>query len=110
MESFLSVGISNALAAVVLALLAFAVDRIFRRPALSHCFWLLVLLKLVTPPLVHVPLPWPAEPRGDGRRSYGRGSGASRGNVGDDFSSLISRRFVRSSDLLLETADEPPTR
>jgi beta-lactamase regulating signal transducer with metallopeptidase domain len=62
MDSLLNVGISNAIAAVVLALLAFAVDRVFRRPALSHCFWLLVLLKLVTPPVVHVPLPWPSEP------------------------------------------------
>jgi bla regulator protein BlaR1 len=62
MESLLSIGLTNALVAVVLALLAFVVDRIFRRPAISHCFWLLVLLKLVTPPLVRVPLPWPAEP------------------------------------------------
>jgi beta-lactamase regulating signal transducer with metallopeptidase domain len=62
MDSLLNVGISNAVAAVVLALLAFAVDRVFRRPALSHIVWLLVLLKLVTPPLVHVPLLWPSEP------------------------------------------------
>jgi bla regulator protein blaR1 len=62
MESLLSVGLSNAVAAIVLALLAFAVDRSIRRPAISHCFWLLVLLKLVTPPLVRVPLPWPTEP------------------------------------------------
>jgi beta-lactamase regulating signal transducer with metallopeptidase domain len=62
MESLLNVGISNAVAAVVLALVAFAVDRVFRRPALSHLFWLLVLLKLLTPPLVHVPLPWPSGP------------------------------------------------
>src|SRR5205823_4002716 len=33
-----------------------------RRPALAHGLWLLVLLKLVTPPLVAVPLPWPALP------------------------------------------------
>src|SRR3984957_20149496 len=57
MESLLSIGFRNALAATLLALLAFVVDRIFRRPALSHCFWLLVLIKLVTPPLLHVPLP-----------------------------------------------------
>jgi beta-lactamase regulating signal transducer with metallopeptidase domain len=62
MDSLLNVGISNAVAAVVLALLAFAVDRVFRRPALSHIAWLLVLLKLVTPPLVQIPLPWPSEP------------------------------------------------
>ena len=30
------------------------------QPALAHSLWLLVLLKLVTPPFVTVPLPWPA--------------------------------------------------
>jgi beta-lactamase regulating signal transducer with metallopeptidase domain len=58
-ESFLNIGLSNAVAALALAVLAFAVDRVIRRPAVSHFFWLLVLLKLVTPPLVRVPLPWP---------------------------------------------------
>jgi beta-lactamase regulating signal transducer with metallopeptidase domain len=62
MQSLLSVGLSNAVAATVLALVAFIVDRVIRRPAISHCFWLLVLLKLVTPPLVRVPLPWPSTP------------------------------------------------
>jgi beta-lactamase regulating signal transducer with metallopeptidase domain len=62
MESLLSLGFSNAIAATVLALLAFVVDRTLRRPALSHCFWLLVLIKLITPPLVHVPLPRTADP------------------------------------------------
>jgi beta-lactamase regulating signal transducer with metallopeptidase domain len=62
MESLLQIGISNAVAAVLLAFLAFAVDRTFRRPALSYWFWLLVLVKLLTPPLVRVPLSWPTEP------------------------------------------------
>jgi beta-lactamase regulating signal transducer with metallopeptidase domain len=31
------------------------------RPALAHTLWVLVLLKLVTPPLVPFALPWPAE-------------------------------------------------
>src|SRR5262249_5951014 len=33
-----------------------------RRPAVRHGLWLLVLLKLVTPPLLPVALPWPAAP------------------------------------------------
>lgn len=65
MDIVLQVGLSNAVAATLLAVVAFAVDRLFRRPALSHACWLLVVLKLVTPPLVRVPLPWTAAPRPD---------------------------------------------
>src|SRR5690348_2642250 len=45
--------------ALVLALVAACVGRLCRRPALTHGLWLLVLLKLVTPPLFRVPVPWP---------------------------------------------------
>ncbi len=41
----------------MLALAALAISRIFRRPALSHALWLIVLLKLITPPLWNVALP-----------------------------------------------------
>jgi bla regulator protein BlaR1 len=44
----------------VLALLAAAAARLCRRPALAHTLWLLVLLKLLTPPLVPFSLSWPA--------------------------------------------------
>ena len=55
MDSLLTVLLSNAVAAVVLALVALAAGRVLRRPALTHGLWLLVLLKLLTPPLVRVP-------------------------------------------------------
>ncbi len=61
MDSFLHVGLSNAVAAAALALVAVLVGSVCRRPALAHGLWLLVLLKLLTPPLVRVPVPWPAE-------------------------------------------------
>jgi bla regulator protein blaR1 len=61
-ETLLRIALSNALAAGILALAAGAVGRCCRRPALVHSLWLLVLLKLLTPPLVTVPLPWPAAP------------------------------------------------
>jgi beta-lactamase regulating signal transducer with metallopeptidase domain len=52
--------ISNALAASVLALIALAVSLIWRRkPALVHACWLLVLIKLLTPPLFTVSIPKP---------------------------------------------------
>src|SRR5689334_17777522 len=47
--------------ATALALCAVVVGRLWKKkPALTHALWLLVLLKLVTPPLlpVAIPLPW----------------------------------------------------
>jgi beta-lactamase regulating signal transducer with metallopeptidase domain len=62
-ESLLHIGLSNAVAAAVLALVAGAAGRLCRRrPAVVHGLWLLVLVKLVTPPLVDVRVPWPAAP------------------------------------------------
>jgi bla regulator protein blaR1 len=61
-ETLLRIGIANAAAAAILAPLAAIVGRASRRPALAHGLWLLVLLKLVTPPLVPVPIPWPSAP------------------------------------------------
>ena len=57
MESLLHIMLSNALVATVIAVVAAAVGRFCRRPALTHGLWLVVLLKLVTPPLVPVSLP-----------------------------------------------------
>jgi beta-lactamase regulating signal transducer with metallopeptidase domain len=63
-DDLLNLGLSNALAAALLALIALAAGMCCRRPALTHGLWLLVLLKLVTPPLVFIPVTWPtaAEP------------------------------------------------
>ena len=60
MDDLLSIAVSNAVAATVLALAAIAVGAVYRRPALVHGLWLLVLLKLVTPPLLFLPVSWPA--------------------------------------------------
>jgi beta-lactamase regulating signal transducer with metallopeptidase domain len=51
---------SNALVATGLALLAAVVGRFCRSPALVHSLWLLVLIKLVSPPLTGVQVPLPA--------------------------------------------------
>ncbi|HEY7329288.1 MAG TPA: M56 family metallopeptidase [Gemmataceae bacterium] len=48
--------LGNAAVAALLALLALAVGSLVRSPAVRHLLWLLVLLKLVTPPLFHIPL------------------------------------------------------
>jgi beta-lactamase regulating signal transducer with metallopeptidase domain len=58
-ETLLHAGLSNALSATFLALLVACLGRaLARRPALLHCLWLLVLVKLVMPPLYEVPIPW----------------------------------------------------
>ena len=60
METLLHAGLSNAVSATFLALLVACLGRVLaRRPAILHCLWLLVLLKLVTPPLYQIPIPWP---------------------------------------------------
>jgi beta-lactamase regulating signal transducer with metallopeptidase domain len=59
MDSLLTVALSNAVVAVLLAIVALIAGRVLRRPALTHGLWLLVLLKLLTPPLVRIPMPWP---------------------------------------------------
>jgi WD40 repeat protein/beta-lactamase regulating signal transducer with metallopeptidase domain len=60
--SLVEIGMANALLAGLLATVALLVGRYSRRPALIHSLWLLVLLKLVTPPLVPLPIPWLAGP------------------------------------------------
>ena len=61
MDSLLRLGLSNAAAAMLLALLAALVSAGIRRrrPAVVHALWLLVLLKLLTPPLWTVPVAIP---------------------------------------------------
>ena len=61
MTHVLHLGLSNAVVAALIAVVAAVVTwRVRHRPALACGLWLLVLLKLVTPPLVSVSLPWPA--------------------------------------------------
>lgn len=57
--NLLAIGLGNALAAALLAPLAALVARASRRPAWAHGAWLLVLLKLVTPPVATIPIAWP---------------------------------------------------
>src|SRR5882762_3921193 len=60
MQPFLEITLTNIAMATALAMLAALIARVYRRPALSHFLWLLVLLKLITPPLVPVRLALPS--------------------------------------------------
>jgi beta-lactamase regulating signal transducer with metallopeptidase domain len=57
-DTILYFGLTNAVLATVFALAAWLVRRRERWPAVAHSLWLLVLLKLVTPPLIQITVPW----------------------------------------------------
>jgi probable HAF family extracellular repeat protein len=57
-EAIFPVVLSNALVALALALLALTASMLFRGPQVAHWLWLLVLLKLLTPPVIQRSFPW----------------------------------------------------
>ena len=59
MHDLFYLGLANAAAAVVLAIPAYAVGRWGKRPAIAHFLWVLVLAKLLTPPLWKLPVKLP---------------------------------------------------
>lgn len=56
MQAIFAAALSNALVAGVLGVLNFVLGRVLRRPALIHCLWIVVLAKLITPPLIPINL------------------------------------------------------
>lgn len=55
MTSLLETGLLNAALATVLAIGVWITTRIWRQPVVAHALWVIVLCKLVTPPMVHIP-------------------------------------------------------
>ena len=51
METALHIGLENVAVAAVIAVVAWVASFARGRPALAHALWLVVLLKLLTPPL-----------------------------------------------------------
>jgi beta-lactamase regulating signal transducer with metallopeptidase domain len=68
--------LKNAILAVPLAAAALAIGGCSRRPALAHVLWVLVLVKLITPPLVDVPVGWRVDLAGWLAEGMGDGSSA----------------------------------
>ncbi len=59
METLYEIGLTNALVVAAIAPLAFVMSRLAkRRPAWVHAIWVVVLLKLVTPPVAGIPIGW----------------------------------------------------
>ena len=57
LETFAELALSNALLSALLAVFAWIAHRDGRYPAMAHLLWVVVLLKMLTPPLLHLPLP-----------------------------------------------------
>src|SRR5688500_9561419 len=58
MDQLWNVLLGNSVVAGVLGLLAAVAMRVFRRPAMAHALWLVALVKLITPPIWTVSVPW----------------------------------------------------
>src|SRR5689334_6857831 len=58
MNWLVTIGLTNALVAMLLAAIAWIVARCWRQPALAHLLWVVVLLKLFTPSLLEIPVGW----------------------------------------------------
>jgi probable HAF family extracellular repeat protein len=61
MDLLVRAALSNAVIVSVLAPIVLAVDRLSRRPPLAHRLRLLLLIKLVTPPVLPISVPWSLE-------------------------------------------------
>ena len=59
MRTVVEYGLANAVAATALAVVAVLVGLIARRPAVRHALWVLVLVRLLLPPVWTIPLPVP---------------------------------------------------
>jgi len=55
-DFFFQMGLSNACLSLALTIVAMVVGAKARRPHLAHMLWLLVFIKLVTPPIVKIPI------------------------------------------------------
>jgi beta-lactamase regulating signal transducer with metallopeptidase domain len=49
-------GVSNVLLSLLVAIVAYAVHRAGRWPMIAHLLWVLVLVKLITPPIIQIPI------------------------------------------------------
>ena len=59
MNGFWQIVVSNAMVATLLALGVALIGRVWKNPQGRHLLWLLVLVKLLTPPVFTIPVVWP---------------------------------------------------
>jgi bla regulator protein BlaR1 len=56
--ALIEIGLLNAPVALCLAGIVLLIGRLWKQPALLHALWVLVLLKLLMPPLIQIPVAW----------------------------------------------------
>jgi beta-lactamase regulating signal transducer with metallopeptidase domain len=98
--------ISNLLASLVLAAIAYAVHRRGRYPVLAHLLWVLVLVKLVTPPVLSrpvAPIPFAVGLPGRDPAAGGPALGGQSlpGSLGDDILSGLLVAWAVGSAVVL---------
>jgi beta-lactamase regulating signal transducer with metallopeptidase domain len=97
MRALLDIGLANALVATVMAVGAAVLARVCRRPALTHALWVLVLLKLVAPPLVSLPIALP-KTRAPQSETVTVASAADDLDSNDDLVEVPAEEALRSID------------
>ena len=98
MDRLLQIGLTNALTAMLLALPVAGISRLLRKPPLTRALWILVLLKLLTPPIWSVPL-WPT--------GAGRLFASIPGKAQTDSTGLADSRQMVAPAPANAAADEP---
>lgn len=90
MDALFQTGLSNACFTLALAIVAMVVSTKANRPHLTHMLWLLVFVKLVTPPIVNIPVPLFSEPGTNLTWLAGAGIAATQSSIGEaDLASLL---------------------
>lgn len=56
MDAFLEIGLNNAIFATCLAVFVAVIARVWAKPGMLHALWVIILFKLITPPLIPVDL------------------------------------------------------
>src|SRR5262249_27204812 len=106
MDTLVHFGLLNAVLATVLALLAAAARLLRFRPASVHALWLLVLLKLITPPFLAIPIGW--LPRdATTPPAHELISNSTPGTGEHDEPTAHSREFVSSDQSLPQLSERP---
>src|SRR5580693_6353599 len=109
MKDLLAIAAQNTIVAGILAILVYGLTRVWRRPPVAHLLWLVVLAKLVGPPVLPVDVMGLFARRVaiescDGARDLARA-----GEVSGGHASLASRADPRAHDAhpFGDVEDEP---
>ena len=102
MATLWGIGLANALVVAVVAPLAFVVARAAKRPAWTHAVWVIVLLKLVTPPIASWSVTRTWVPRAETVAAAPRAVGLTEVNV-----KRPSRRVAKARAEVVEVVTEP---